>query len=119
MKLLFLISGFLFVGLASVGVVIPGIPTTPFLLLAVFCFARSSKRFEDWLKGTKLYKNYAADFVNERTMTKKQKTRILLISNAMMLFAIIIVPPIWVKIVIFLALLTQLYVFLFRIPTKK
>jgi uncharacterized membrane protein YbaN (DUF454 family) len=46
---LFLILGWLMVGLGAVGVVIPGLPTVPFLLLALWAFSKSSEKFHDWL----------------------------------------------------------------------
>lgn len=49
MRIIWLISGFICVGLAMIGVVLPLLPTVPFLLLAAFCFARSSERFHSWL----------------------------------------------------------------------
>ena len=50
-----LVAGLMFTGFAFIGVVLPLIPTTPFLLLAAFCFARSSDRFHRWLYEHKLF----------------------------------------------------------------
>lgn len=53
--MLWLIAGSVFTGLAFVGVVLPLVPTTPFLLLAAFCFARSSPALRKWLYEHKLF----------------------------------------------------------------
>ena len=51
--------GLLFLGLGGIGVIIPIIPTTPFLLLTSFFFLRSSERLNTWFEGTRMYKRLA------------------------------------------------------------
>ena len=70
-------GGFLFFALGMVGVVLPILPTTPFVLVAAFCFARSSARLNAWFKGTKVYKRVLEGYVTKRSMTLKAKLSIL------------------------------------------
>lgn len=76
-KFLYMIVGYISVGLAAIGVVVPVLPTVPFLMLAACCFARSSVKLECWFRGTKLYKDNLEDFVAGRGMTRKAKCRIM------------------------------------------
>jgi uncharacterized membrane protein YbaN (DUF454 family) len=55
MRPVFFVLGFCFFGLGAVGTVVPGLPTTPFMLLALWAFARSSQRFHDWLYHHKVF----------------------------------------------------------------
>lgn len=54
-RVLFLIAGLLSVALGVVGMAVPLLPTVPFMILAAFCFARSSHRLESWLLGHPLF----------------------------------------------------------------
>jgi uncharacterized membrane protein YbaN (DUF454 family) len=52
---LFMLLGFGFIGIGFVGVIIPGLPTTPFMILAAACFARSSNRFYEWVIHNRMF----------------------------------------------------------------
>jgi uncharacterized membrane protein YbaN (DUF454 family) len=70
--------------LGALGSLIPVLPTAPFLLLAAFCFARSSEKLDCWFKNTKLYKDNLEDFVAGRGMTMKAKVRIMVTVTLLM-----------------------------------
>lgn len=76
-KWIFLLVGFVSLGLGCVGIALPILPTVPFFLLTVFCFANSSQRLHDWFLGTRLYKKHLDSYVRKKGMTKKTKATIL------------------------------------------
>ena len=67
-KILWLAAAFISMALGAIGVILPVLPTTPFLLLASFCFAKGSERFHKWFTKTKLYKKHLDSFVKNRAM---------------------------------------------------
>ena len=69
-------SGLLMVGLGAAGIVLPLLPTTPFLLLAAFLFARSSRRLHDWLLNQPQLGPYIHAFRDKTGLTRAQKWRI-------------------------------------------
>lgn len=83
-KILYVILGCIGVGLGAVGAVVPMLPAFPFLMLAAFCFARSSEKLDRWFKNTKLYQDNLADFVAGRGMTWKTKIRIMVTVTLLM-----------------------------------
>lgn len=83
-KIGYIALGCIGVGLGAVGAVLPLLPAFPFLLLAAFCFARSSERLDGWFKGTKLYKENLESFVQGKGMTKKTKVRIMVTVTLLM-----------------------------------
>ena len=87
LRIVWLFCGFLAMGIGAVGVVLPVLPTTPFLLLASFCLAKGSERFHRWFTGTKLYKKHLEGFVKNRSMTLKTKFSLLIPASCMLILA--------------------------------
>jgi uncharacterized membrane protein YbaN (DUF454 family) len=118
-KLLFIAIGFIFLGIGMIGVVLPILPTTPFLLLASFCFVKGSDKFDRWFKQTQIYKNYAEDYIKHRSMTFKRKAQLMIISDLMLLFPLITLDNIYLRIFIILIVIAKYWFFIFKIRTKK
>lgn len=83
-KAVYITLGCIGVGLGAVGAVVPLLPAFPFLLLAAFCFARSSERLHNWFVNTKLYKDNLESYVQGRGMTWKTKIRIMITVTLLM-----------------------------------
>ena len=118
-RIIYIFAGFLSLALGFIGVILPVLPTTPFLLLASICFFRSSEKLDKWFKGTSLYKKNLESFVVNRAMTKQQKWRILLFAYFIMMFPLIIVDNWTVKIIMLLVMIVKFYYFMFKVKTME
>ena len=116
-KLINAIIGLFFVALGSIGVLIPVLPTTPFLLLAAFFLARSSERLNAWFESSELYQKYIADFLESRSMTMKTKRYILTIGTVAMLVSGILVDVIYARITLFVLIVIMHVYFKTQIRT--
>ncbi len=83
-QIIFLIIGCLSLALGCVGIVLPILPTVPFFLLTVFCFANSSQKLHDWFIGTQMYKKHLESFVQKKGMTVRTKATLLTSVTALM-----------------------------------
>ncbi len=72
-RVLLIIVGTLFVGLGIIGIFVPVLPTTPFLLLAAACYVRSSQRLHNWLLNNKWFGHYMSDYLERKGLPLKLK----------------------------------------------
>ena len=117
MKLLYLIIGWMAVVLGSIGVLLPVLPTTPFLLLAAWCFAKSSPRFHRWLTGTRMYQTHLQSFVEHRSMTRRTKVTLLSFASTMLLIAMYFMEAWYLRLFLLFLILFKYYYFFFKIRT--
>ncbi|ATV66672.1 hypothetical protein CTM86_08730 [Fusobacterium pseudoperiodonticum] len=87
-KKLYIAFGFLAVALAIVGVFIPGLPTVPFLLVALFCFERSSKKYHDMIINNKYFGPLLQDYYSGKGLTSSIKIKAILFLSCGMIFSI-------------------------------
>ena len=116
-KYFYITLGFIALGLGLIGVILPILPTTPFLLLTSFCFAKGSERFHVWFTNTNIYKKHLESFVKERAMTLKQKVLLLSFVNFMLAFPLILVDVLPMRITIIVLIIIKLYYFISRVKT--
>ena len=100
MKILLIIFGIISFVLGAIGIILPILPTTPFLLLSAFLFSKSSDRFHQYLIQTKrhlkvktvLYQKYINEMVIERKTTRKKRNQSLFTVTLVFFIAILITP---------------------------
>lgn len=118
MKILYVVLGCISLGVGAIGAVLPILPAFPFLLLAAWCFAKSSKRLHDWFIGTKLYKNNLESYVRGRGMTMRTKLRIVTIVTLTMSVGFLMMGRVPVgRIILGCVWIFHLYYFFFRVRT--
>lgn len=119
-KVFFVILGCLGLGLGALGAVLPLLPAFPFLMLAAFCFAKSSEKLHNWFTSTKLYKKNLESFVQSKGMTVKTKVRIMLTVTILMSMGFIMMHAVPVgRIVLGIVWLCHVLYFIFGIKTLK
>jgi uncharacterized membrane protein YbaN (DUF454 family) len=101
-RTLFLVAGSASLATGVVGIVVPVLPTTPFLILAAFCYARSSRRCYRWLVTNRVFGRYINDYLCGRGVSWKVKVgAILFLWAVIILTAVFFVEQLWLRVVLF------------------
>ncbi|WP_418963114.1 YbaN family protein [Butyribacter intestini] len=120
LKFLWVLLGFLSLALGTIGIVLPILPTVPFYMATVFCFAKSSERLHSWFTSTGLYKKHLESFVQKRSMTVKSKCTIMGSVTIVMAFGFIMMSRVPVgRICLAIVWLCHVIYFIFYIKTEK
>ncbi|MCI0705183.1 MAG: YbaN family protein [Planctomycetia bacterium] len=119
-RLLYVGAGSVCVGLAYLGVLLPGLPTTPWLLLAGYCFARSSPRLDRWLKRSPVFGKLLREWEEHRGMRWPVKVfAVVLVMSVVSLSIVFGTMPVWLKWVIGGLACVGVCVIVFVVPTIK
>lgn len=112
------ILGSFFVGLGVIGIFIPLLPTTPFLLLAAYCFNRGSEKMRDWFKKNKLIGSYINNYHEKKGIPLRSKMNSIFILWFTIGVSFYLVDNIYIRIILVLVIL-GVTTHLLRIPTLK
>ncbi len=106
MRPLYFLLGWCFFGLGAVGTVVPGLPTTPFMLLALWAFSKSSRRFHDWLYRHPLFGPPLQRWRSHRVIPGKAKLLAVATMTVSFLYlAFFTAVSVWLKILVALLML--------------
>jgi uncharacterized membrane protein YbaN (DUF454 family) len=117
-RVLFVVAGMICVGLAYLGAILPGLPATPWVLLASYCFARSSPRLERWLKRSPIFGRLLHDWHTHRGIRRPVKVvAVALVLTVVSLSILYGGLPAWVKWFIGALATVGICVIVFVVPT--
>jgi len=117
-KAIYIVLGCISLVLGVIGIFLPFLPTTPFLLLTLYSFAQGSSRLEQWFLGTKLYQKHLKSFNERRALTKKAKISILTFSTTMLLIGFYFTPSVVGRTIIAILIAVKYWFFFFWIKTE-
>lgn len=116
-NIFWIVLGFICLGLGIIGIIMPILPTTPFFLVTVVCFAKGSERLKQWFMSTSFHKKYIQSFYEKKGMALKNKLIILSFASIMLAVAFYFSAKPYARILIACVFLAKYYVFIFKIKT--
>jgi len=119
-KALLLTGGTISLALGAIGIFLPILPTTPFLLLSAACYLRSSERMHKWLLGNRWFGEYIKNYGEGKGIPAKTKMVALAILWAAIFYStLMVVDEILIAQIALLAIAVGVSVHLVRLPTYR
>lgn len=120
LKAFWIIAGTIFVVLGAFGVILPGLPTTPFLILAAACYIRSSQRLYDWLIANKTFGPYLKDYRECKGIPKRAKKIALIMMTIFVGYAVIFaLDDLTIRIAVLALGMFGFYYVAYKVPSAK
>jgi uncharacterized membrane protein YbaN (DUF454 family) len=117
-RALLLAAGTVCVALGLIGLFLPVLPTTPFMLLAAACYARGSKRFYYWLLSNRTFGPMIYEWRKHRSIPYRTKIgAIALMLATLGISVVFFVEPVWLKFVL-AAMGVALAIWMYRLPSR-
>jgi uncharacterized membrane protein YbaN (DUF454 family) len=116
-RLLYLTTGWVSLILGIIGIILPLLPTTPFILLSAWCFSQSSKRFHNWLTHHKYFGPMIEDWQSDKGIPKKSRNRAIIFMWCGMGLSIFIVSKLWATLML-VCIGTCVSIYLLRLPLR-
>lgn len=116
---LWIIAGSISLSLGIVGIFLPLLPTTPFLLLTAACYARGSSRLHNWLLNNKLFGKYIRNYREGKGIPARSKGLALTLLWLTIGFSIFYVIPILIVQIILLTIATLVSIYIISLPTLR
>jgi uncharacterized membrane protein YbaN (DUF454 family) len=120
MRILLIILGTVSLGMGIAGIFLPLLPTTPFLLMTAWCYAKSSVRLHEWLLNHRIFGQYIKDYILHRSIPLKAKIVSLVLLWGTILYSVFFVVDkrLWLQIVL-LAIAIGVTIHLVRLKTRR
>lgn len=118
-RIVLLLAGTLCMALGILGIILPLVPTTPFLLLAAYCYARSSERFYQWLLSNRFFGAYIRNYREGRGMPLREKILTLAVLWVTIGIAVLFAVPVWWGKLIMLGIAAGVTLYLLQLKTYR
>ena len=119
-RILWVVLGSFFVVIGGIGVIVPGLPTTLFLILAAACYIRSSQRLYDWLINNKTFGPYLRDYREGKGIPKRAKVLAVSMIIVFVSYAVFFgIESLNLKIAAGILGIAGLLYVLFKVPVSK